>query len=146
MADFDDTEADPAALGSTPWADCRVTTDAADPTTIKDGDVVDGVTVATGDRILRRGSAVAAGIYEVGALDSERAEDADEPGDFVTGRTVKVTAGTANLRGTYHFPTATPVDVDTDSLTFNRVAADASTLGAAAAFDNTGAVAATLPH
>lgn len=74
---------------------------------------VDGITLATGDRILLKNQTTASenGIYVVAASGAPaRATDADASGELVTGTFVLVTAGTANAGNqfTVQSTTATP--------------------------------------
>ncbi len=68
-------------------------------TAFENGDTVDGVTLATGDRILLAGQTTASerGIYVVQASGAPvRATDADASGDISVGTLVYVESGTAN--------------------------------------------------
>jgi hypothetical protein len=83
------------------------------------GQVIDGVTLATGDRILIKDQATATenGIYTVNASGAPtRATDADTTAEL-NNATVKVTSGTTNANGTFTQTFANPV-VGTSSLTF----------------------------
>jgi hypothetical protein len=75
------------------------TTNAALATAYENGDTVDGVTLATGDRILLKDQTTASenGIYTVNASGAPtRAADANANGEIKTGTIVYVTSGTAN--------------------------------------------------
>ena len=68
-------------------------------TDVEDGDVLDGVTLATGNRILVKNQSTASenGIYVVAASGApSRATDFDTPGEIDGGDFVFVTGGTAN--------------------------------------------------
>lgn len=85
------------------------TTNGTLSTAYANGQVVDGVTLATGDRILLAGQTTAAdnGIYTVNASSSPtRAIDADASAEIKVGTLVYVTSGTANA-GTQWVCTAT---------------------------------------
>lgn len=78
-------------------------------TAYANGQVVDGVTLATGDRILLAGQTTASenGIYTVAASGAPtRATDADANGEISVGTVVPVEAGTANAN-TFYYCTAT---------------------------------------
>lgn len=82
-------------------------------TAFENGDAIDGVTLATGDRILLKNQSTAAenGIYTVNATGAPtRAADADATGELSVGTVVYVEAGTANAGVTYGVTatTATP--------------------------------------
>jgi hypothetical protein len=68
-------------------------------TAYENGDVIDGVTLATGDRILIKDQSTASenGIYTVNASGAPtRATDADASGEIAKGTVVYVQSGTAN--------------------------------------------------
>lgn len=93
---------DAVAAGSRDFKDSvRVATTAAGTlaSSFENGDVVDGVTLATGDRILVKNQAAAAenGIFVVAASGTPtRASDADSNGEISKGTQVYVEEGTAN--------------------------------------------------
>lgn len=73
-------------------------------TAFEDGDTMDGVTLATGDRILLKDQSTGAenGIYIVNATGAPtRAADNDADGDFFLGQMVPVIAGTANAASVF---------------------------------------------
>lgn len=138
MADFDNTPAEPVAFVHEPWAEVRaaLTAGGTDPTTIKDGDTLDGVELETGDRFVCVGARADAGIYTVGALSSARSSDANSAVEFAFGRTVRVAEGSSDNRGTWRFMTEGAVNLGVTVLTISKVSAIAASLAAATAFDN----------
>jgi hypothetical protein len=86
----------------------------------EDGDTVDGVVLATGDRVLIKDQADESenGVYTVEATGAPtRATDNDETGEFV-GRQVLVLEGTANEATKWKCSNTTAPVVDTDDITF----------------------------
>lgn len=139
MFDFDDTPAVPVALVHEPWAPVRValTAGGTDPASIKDGDLLDGVQLAQGDRLVCVGTRPDAGIYTVGSVDSVRSTDANAAAAFKSGRTVRVIEGSVSNIGTWRLLVEGPVNLGVTDLTISSVVATATDLPAAAAFDNT---------
>lgn len=94
-------------------------------TSFENGDTVDGVTLATGDRILVKDQASASenGIRIVAASGAPaRATDADSSAELPLGLTVAVKAGTTNGGKVYLMTAnADPVVVNTSTLTFTAV-------------------------
>ena len=89
-------------------------------TAFENGDVIDGVTLATGDRVLIKDQAAPAanGIYVVKASGApDRATDADT-GVEILGAAVFVEEGTANHDTGWVLTTDGPINLGTDSLTF----------------------------
>lgn len=119
----DGTWATPAGGGSVYWKDpVRVATTAnvTLSTGFENGDVIDGVTLATGDRILIKNQSSAAenGIYTVNASGSPtRATDADADSELQRGTCVYVAFGTVNGGSKWQVVSsnATPIVVGTST-------------------------------
>lgn len=107
------------------WKDSvRAATTAAGTlaTSFEDGDVIDGVTLATGDRILIKDQAAGAenGIYTVNASGAPtRATDSDTGAD-IKGAAVFVEEGTVNGDTGWICTTNAPITIDTTALTFTQ--------------------------
>lgn len=89
------------------------------------GSVVDGVTLATGDRILIKNQANGSenGIYTVNASGApSRAEDANTSGEMTAGVTVFVSEGTTQGNSSWSLTTDDPVTLGTTALVFTQVA------------------------
>lgn len=99
------------------------------------GQTVDGVTLATGDRILIKDQATGSenGLYTVNASGAPtRAVDADENAEVTQGLTVAVLAGTVNgpQSGVYKafiLTTANPITLGTTALTFGPLGGGSGT-------------------
>lgn len=103
----------------------RVATTAAGTlaTSFENGDTIDGVVLATGDRILLKNQATGAdnGIYTVNASGAPtRAADFNESDD-VLGAAVLVTEGTANADTVFILTTNAPITLGTTALVFAEV-------------------------
>jgi len=88
---------------------------------VVNGATIDGVVVATGDRVLLKDQSTASenGIYVVVAAGAaSRSTDADEDAEVTQGMSVLVAEGTLNARRIYVLTTADPITVDTTALTF----------------------------
>lgn len=83
---------------------------------------IDGVVVASGDRVLAKNqtSSVDNGIYVADSGTWERAHDCDGSYDLTKGSVVRVTDGTANV-GFWYCTSANPVVVGTDAVTWALV-------------------------
>ena len=108
----------------------RVATTAAGTlaSSFANGQVVDGVTLATGDRILIKNQATAAenGIYVVAASGAPtRATDADSSAELGPNSTVYVSEGTTNADSAWTL-TNNSVTLGTTALTFAQVGGGAS--------------------
>lgn len=117
--------ADPIpSLGS--WADVRValTAGGTNPTTIQNGSVIQGVSLATGDRFVCVGARPDAGIYTVGSASSSRASDADAVAEFAPGRSVRVLAGDQANRGYWVLVTQGAIVLGTTTLTISFLTAE----------------------
>jgi hypothetical protein len=89
------------------------------------GTVVDGVTLATGDRILIKNQTTGSenGIYTVNASGAPtRATDADISSDMTAGLTVFVSEGTSQGNSSWTLTTDDPITLGTTALTFTQVA------------------------
>lgn len=90
----------------------------------ENGDTVDGVTLATGDRILIKNQSTASenGIYVVEATGAPtRAIDLDDDEDAIPGLVVAVNEGTANAQTMWQMTNTTQPMVGTDNITFAQV-------------------------
>lgn len=120
-----------SAINGLSWKDqVKVASTAAGTlaTDFEDGDTVDGVALATGDRILIKDQASAAenGVYVVAASGAPtRAEDADSEADLLSAA-VFVEQGTANADTAWIMTTNSAIVVDTTALTWTQFGAGAS--------------------
>jgi hypothetical protein len=90
----------------------------------ENGDAIDGVTLATGDRILIKNQAAASenGIYTVNASGAPtRATDADSAAELVNA-SVYVSEGTANADKQFVCTTNAPITLGSTSITFVQLA------------------------
>lgn len=88
------------------------------------GQTVDGVTLATGDRVLVKDQSTASqnGIYVAPASGAaSRATDADASAEVTSGLAVIVTSGTVNGDTAWVLTTADPIVLATTSLTFVKL-------------------------
>lgn len=95
---------------------------------LENGDTIDGVTLATGDRVLLKDQTAPAenGIYVVVASGSaSRAADADSADDILS-TAVFVQEGTANGNTAWVLTTNAPITLDTTALTFSQFGAGAT--------------------
>jgi len=102
-------------------------------TAFENGDTLDGVTLATGDRILLKDQSSGAenGIYTVNASGApSRASDADTGAEML-GATVSVMEGTANADKTFACTTNSTITIGSTSLTFAQASGGAGGLLAA---------------
>lgn len=98
-------------------------------TAFEDGDTLDGVTLATGDRILLKNQSTGAdnGIYIVAASGAPtRATDSDINAEVTAGLTVFVSEGTTHGNTTWQLTTDDPIVVGTTALVFTQIAAGIS--------------------
>jgi hypothetical protein len=101
----------------------------------ENGDTIDGVVLATGDRILIKDQAAAAenGIYVVAASGAPaRSSDADASAEVTAGLAVVVEDGTVNADKVFFLTTNAPIVLGTTALTFAALNASASSLGVSA--------------
>ena len=90
---------------------------------LENGDTLDGVTLATGDRVLLKNQSTASenGIYVVVASGAaSRSEDANASADVTSGMFVWVEEGTANADQGYVLTTNDTINLNTTSLTFTQ--------------------------
>jgi len=99
------------------------TTNGTLATAYENGDTVDGVVLATGDRILLKDQSTGAenGIYTVNASGAPtRATDADANAEVTAGLAVFVEEGTTNADTGWVLTTNDPITVGTTALTFTQ--------------------------
>lgn len=92
-------------------------------TSFEDGDTIDGVVLATGDRILlkNQASGIENGIYVVAASGAPtRATDADTAADLPTGSLIGVSEGTANADRVFILTTNAGYVIGTDAIAFEE--------------------------
>lgn len=95
-------------------------------TSFENGDTVDGVVLATGDRILLKNQAAGAdnGIYVVAASGAPaRAADSDIDAEVTSGLVVFVSEGTANGNTNWQLTTDDPITLGSTALTFTQIGA-----------------------
>lgn len=88
------------------------------------GSVIDGVTLATGDRILIKNQASGSenGVYTVNASGAPtRATDADASNEVPPGMVVPVAEGTANADSLWILTTNAPITLNTTALSFSKI-------------------------
>jgi hypothetical protein len=93
-------------------------------TAFANGQTIDGVTLATGDRILLKNQTTGAdnGIYVVAATGAPtRAVDADGAGEIVAGVTVYVTEGTSNGDKSFAITTDGAITIGTTATTWGQI-------------------------
>lgn len=98
-------------------------------TGLENGDSLDGVTLATGDRVLLKDQSTASqnGIYVVVASGAaSRSPDADADAEVTAGLAVWVTEGTTNADSGWVLTTNDPITVDTTALSFAQFTGGAS--------------------
>jgi len=90
-------------------------------TALNNGDTIDGVTLATGDRVLVKNQTTGSenGIYVVGATPA-RSDDADTSADVTAGMFVFVTEGTANGDNGFILTTNDTITLGTTALSFTQ--------------------------
>lgn len=119
---------DSVAAGSDIHAAVRVATTSAKTlaSEFENGDTIDGIVLATNDRILIKDQAAGAenGIYTVNASGAPtRATDADVTGEIVQGTQVFVSAGTANAGTTWTVTTAGTITIGSTSIAWTQTGA-----------------------
>ena len=120
-----DWDSSPGMLGFDQWKQpVRAATTAAITiaTALNNGDTLDGVTLATGDRVLVKDQGASAeqnGIYIVGTTPA-RADDMDEDAE-VLGAVVYVIDGTANAATIWTVTNDTATIVDTDDINWAQL-------------------------
>lgn len=144
---YDNSAPEVVELPNPSWAPvvAVLTNGATNPTTIKDGDTLDGVVLGQGDRFLCSGTRVDAGPYEVGAGSSSRAADANAAAEFKAGKTVRCSSGaTVENRGTWRHTTSVAITLGTTALTFSKLINEAEDIPTSYGFSNTAPSAVTL--
>lgn len=100
-------------------------------TAVENADVLDGITLATGDRILLKNQTAGAenGIYVVAATGTPaRAADFDTAADMREGLLIRVRSGTVNANTVWQHTTTGTITVGTTALTFAAVGAGSGTV------------------
>lgn len=116
---------DSVAAGFDPKGSVRAatTTNGALATAYENGDTIDGITLATGDRILIKDQSAGAenGIYTVNATGAPtRATDFDTSAEVTSGASIFVDQGTANADTTWVLTTNDPIVLATTALVFTQ--------------------------
>lgn len=126
-----------ASAGGDPWmlgaVRVATTTNGTLATAYENGDTVDGVTLATGDRILLKNQSTGAenGIYTVNASGAPtRATDADGAGELYQGLKVHVLEGTTNARTTWKLTTSGTITIGSTAQVWESAASIAGLKGA----------------
>jgi len=106
------------------WTECTAATTADVDISVGlvNGSILDGITLATGNRILVKDQAVVSqnGIYVAQSSGAAvRASDADDSSEFAANKSVYVAGGTVNGES-YFTVTTLPTTVGTDSIEFER--------------------------
>jgi hypothetical protein len=119
---------DAVAQGLDSKDSCRVATTTAGTlaSSFENGDTVDGVTLATGDRILIKNQATGSenGIYTLNASGAPtRAIDADTSGEVTTGMFTFITEGTTNANTGWVLTTSGTITLGTTALAFSQFSA-----------------------
>lgn len=104
------------------------------------GATMDGVTLATGDRVLLKDQSTPSqnGIYTVGASALTRADDMDATGEVKPGTMVYVTEGTAAGDKQYAVTSNAAITVGTDAMTWGVINSGGTTYTAGDGIDLTG--------
>lgn len=123
---------DAVASGLDPKASCRAATTSAQilATDFENGDTIDGVVLATGDRVLIKDQTTGSenGIYMVNASGAPtRATDADADADVTSGLHTVITEGSSNSKTGFVLTTNDPITVGTTALTFELYASISGT-------------------
>jgi hypothetical protein len=119
----------------------------------ENGDTLDGVVLATGDRILLKDQSTAAdnGLYTVQASGAPtRATDADTGGELAPGTAVAVTAGTANADKVFLITSDAAITIGTTAQTWTQLGggggvSSVATAGLATGGPITGSGTVTVP-
>jgi phage-related tail fiber protein len=112
-----------AGIDVHPSVRVATTTNGTLATAYENGDTVDGVTLATGDRILLKNQTTGSenGIYTVNASGAPtRATDADASSELTAGAFVFVEEGTANADTGWILTTNNAITLGSTSLTFSK--------------------------
>lgn len=122
---------DSVAQGFDPKDSCRVATTAN--ITLIAAQVIDGVSVVPGDRVLVKNQSTASqnGIYVVASGAWARASDADgnPAGEVSSGMFTFVTSGTANAGSGWMLTTPDPIVLDVTALAFSQSSASTAYIG-----------------
>lgn len=103
-------------------------------TGLENGDSIDGITLATGDRVLVKNQTTASqnGVYIVSSSGAaSRATDFDTSGEVTTGATFYVLEGTTNKRKAFELTTTGTITVGSTALTFSEFTGSAEVLAVA---------------
>lgn len=103
-------------------------------TAFENGDSIDGVTLATGDRILLKNQSTGSenGVYTVNASGAPtRATDADASAEVTAGLAVFVSEGSTNGNTKYVLTTDDPIVLGTTALTFAQIGSGETTVAGA---------------
>src|SRR5678815_916677 len=117
-----------------PAVRCATTANITISTALNNGDSIDGVTLATGDRVLVKNQSTASqnGIYIVGAT-PVRASDMDQdgttsvPAEEIAGAMVFVISGTANTKTLWYTTNAVGGTIGSTSITWAQFTTGSST-------------------
>lgn len=115
----------PAGASGAGWmAPCRVATTAniVIATALNAGDVIDGVTLASGDRVLVKDQSTPSqnGPYVAGASPA-RAPDADATGELIPGTKIRITEGDQNGDTEWAITTDGTITIGTTGITFAKM-------------------------
>ncbi len=127
---------DSVAQGLDAKASCRVATTVAGTlaSSFENGDTIDGVALATGDRILIKNQVTGSenGIYTVNASGAPtRATDADTDPEVTSGMFTFITAGTSQANTGWVLTTSGAITLGSTSLAFSQFSATTSVVGGA---------------
>jgi hypothetical protein len=124
-------EADSIVLPADTSLTCRAATTAniTISTALNNGDTIDGVVLATNDRVLVKNQSTGAenGIYVVGAVPARATDFDDGTSEVYAGVLVTVTEGTANADTLWMVSTNNPITVGVTTLTFKQLNQTATT-------------------
>lgn len=104
---------------------CATTTSGTFSSSFANGSTVDGVTLATGDRILIKNQSTASenGIYTVNSSGAPtRAADANASAEMTAGVTVFISEGTSCGNSSWSLTTDDPINLGTTAIEFTQVA------------------------
>jgi len=119
--------ADNLLLGGTKWKNpvrIATTTTGLLSSAFANGQTIDGVILATGDRILIKNQTTGSenGIYTVSATGAPtRSSDADSTGELTPGTTVYVTEGTTNGDKAFSITSDAAITIGTTAITWGQV-------------------------
>lgn len=111
---------------------CRVATTVAGTlaSSFENGDTVDGVVLATNDRILIKDQAAGAenGVYTVSASGAPTRATDSNTGDLILNASVLITAGTTNANRQYTCNTVAPITINVTALVFVQINASGGSI------------------